>query len=111
MPISSTAEDSSGVIEATCGAGIEFPPGQVCGMHSLRGALAVAMIGGGTPMVDELLLNALSLCDGQQAPGVWAVITAWTPEPIPDDDGQSTTPAVGASSSLSTSPCRSPTKS
>ena len=31
-------------------AGIEFPPGQVCGMHSLRGALAVAMIGDGTPM-------------------------------------------------------------
>jgi integrase len=31
-------------------AGIEFPPGQVCGMHSLRGALAVAMIGGGAPM-------------------------------------------------------------
>jgi len=31
-------------------AGIEFPPGQVCGMHSLRGALAVAMIGNGAPM-------------------------------------------------------------
>ena len=31
-------------------AGIEFGPGQVCGMHSLRGALAVAMIGGGAPM-------------------------------------------------------------
>jgi integrase len=31
-------------------AGIEFPPGQVCGMHSLRGALAVAMIGNGTPV-------------------------------------------------------------
>ena len=31
-------------------AGIEFPPGQACGMHSLRGALAVAMIGNGTPM-------------------------------------------------------------
>ena len=29
---------------------IEFPPGQVCGMHSLRGALAVAMIGNGAPM-------------------------------------------------------------
>jgi site-specific recombinase XerD len=29
---------------------IEFPPGQACGMHSLRGALAVAMIGNGTPM-------------------------------------------------------------
>ena len=31
-------------------AGIGFPPGQVCGMHSLRSALAVAMIGGGTPI-------------------------------------------------------------
>ena len=31
-------------------AGIEFPQGQVCGMHSLRGALAVAMIAGGTPI-------------------------------------------------------------
>ncbi|HZJ05783.1 MAG TPA: site-specific integrase [Nocardioidaceae bacterium] len=31
-------------------AGIIFPPGQVCGMHSLRGALAVAMIGGGAPI-------------------------------------------------------------
>jgi integrase/recombinase XerD len=30
-------------------AGITFP-GQVCGRHSLRGALAVAMIGDGTPM-------------------------------------------------------------
>lgn len=31
-------------------AGIAFPPGEVCGMHSLRGALAVAMIGNGTPI-------------------------------------------------------------
>jgi integrase/recombinase XerD len=31
-------------------AGIEFPPGDTCGMHSLRGALAVAMIGSGTPV-------------------------------------------------------------
>lgn len=31
-------------------AGIVFPSGEVCGMHSLRGALAVAMIGNGTPM-------------------------------------------------------------
>jgi integrase len=31
-------------------AGITFDPGQVCGMHSLRGALAVAMIGSGTPI-------------------------------------------------------------
>jgi integrase/recombinase XerD len=31
-------------------AGITFAPGEVCGMHSLRGALAVAMIGNDTPM-------------------------------------------------------------
>ena len=31
-------------------AGIVFAPGEVCGMHSLRGALAVAMIGNATPI-------------------------------------------------------------
>ena len=31
-------------------AGIEFGPDEVCGMHSLRGALAVAMIGTGAPI-------------------------------------------------------------
>src|SRR6266704_3999843 len=43
-------------------AGITFPPGQVRGMHSLRGALAVAMIGNGTPMpvVSEVLGHASS---------------------------------------------------
>jgi len=43
-------------------AGIEFPPGQVCGMHSLRGALAVSMIGNGTPMpvVSAVLGHACS---------------------------------------------------
>jgi integrase len=29
---------------------IVFGPGEVCGMHSLRGALAVAMIGNATPI-------------------------------------------------------------
>jgi len=43
-------------------AGIEFPPDQVCGMHSLRGALAVAMIGNDTPipMVSAVLGHASS---------------------------------------------------
>jgi integrase/recombinase XerD len=43
-------------------AGIEFPPDQVCGMHSLRGALAVAMIGNGTsiPVVSAVLGHASS---------------------------------------------------
>jgi integrase len=43
-------------------AGIMFPPGQVCGMHSLRGALAVAMIGSGAslPVVSAVLGHASS---------------------------------------------------
>jgi integrase/recombinase XerD len=43
-------------------AGIEFLPDKVCGMHSLRGALAVAMIGNGAsiPVVSEVLGHASS---------------------------------------------------
>ena len=43
-------------------AGIAFAPGEVCGMHSLRGALAVAMIGNGAPMpvVSAVLGHACS---------------------------------------------------
>jgi integrase len=43
-------------------AGIDFPPDQVRGMHSLRGALAVAMIGNGAtmPVVSAVLGHASS---------------------------------------------------
>jgi integrase/recombinase XerD len=41
-------------------AGITSPPGEVCGMHSLRGALAIAMIGNGAsmPVVSAVLGHA-----------------------------------------------------
>ena len=41
---------------------VELPAGQACGMHSLRGALAVAMIGNGAPMpvISEVLGHASS---------------------------------------------------
>ena len=43
-------------------AGITFGPGQLCGMHSLRGTLAVAMIGNGAsiPVVSAVLGHASS---------------------------------------------------
>ena len=43
-------------------AGIEFTPEKVCGMHSLRGSLAVAMIDNGTPIqvVSDVLGHASS---------------------------------------------------
>jgi len=55
-------------------------------------------------MIDELLLNALSMLSGQSCPGIWAVMTAWDPEPIPDADGQSTTAAVGVGVALALVP-------
>ena len=41
---------------------VGLPAGQACGMHSLRGALAVAMIGNGAPMpvISEVLGHASS---------------------------------------------------
>jgi len=43
-------------------AGIELPAGQLCGMHSLRGALAIAMIGNGAsmPLISAVLGHASS---------------------------------------------------
>jgi hypothetical protein len=80
--------------------------------HAVAGTLCLILrshglnfgIGGSTPMLDELLLNAMSLCDGNNCPGIWAVMTAWQPEPIPDDDGQSTSPAVGVGVALAITP-------
>jgi integrase/recombinase XerD len=40
-------------------AGIDFPPDKVCGMRSLRGALAVAMIGNGTPVPVVSVVSAV----------------------------------------------------
>ncbi len=40
---------ATGLSRHAARAGIGFPAGDTCGMRSLRGALAVAMIGGGTP--------------------------------------------------------------
>ena len=48
-------------------AGIMFAPGEVCGMHSLRGALAVAMIGNDTPIPVISAVLGHASCDTTQA--------------------------------------------
>jgi hypothetical protein len=76
--------------------------------HSMAGTLCLILgshgpnlgVGGSTPLVDELFLNALSLCDIERCPGVWAIMTGWRPEPILGDDGQCSTPAVGVGVAL-----------
>jgi hypothetical protein len=80
--------------------------------HSVAASLCLILrshgpnigVAGSTHLVDELLVNAITLCDGQQAPGYWAVMTGWTPEAIPDDDGNSTTPAVAVGVALAIVP-------
>lgn len=70
--------------------------------HSVAGTLCLILgshgpnfgVGGSTPLVEEVLLNALALCDGQRCPGVWALMTAFDPEPTSDDDGKPTQPTV-----------------
>lgn len=49
-PFGNASSVASRLSEHATRAALVFPPGQVCGMHSLRGALAVAMIGNGTPI-------------------------------------------------------------
>jgi integrase len=46
---------------------ITFAPGEVCGMHSLRGALAVAMIGNDTPIPVVSAVLGHASCDTTQA--------------------------------------------
>jgi hypothetical protein len=80
--------------------------------HSVAGTICLILrshgpnfgVGGSTPMVDELFLNALSFCDRQRCLGLWAIMTAWDPEPIPDGDGQSLTPATGVGVALALVP-------
>jgi hypothetical protein len=80
--------------------------------HSMAGTICLILrshgpnfgVGGGTTSMDELLLNALSLVEEESCRGVWAVMTAWDPEPIPDSDGECLTPAVGVGVALALVP-------
>ena len=70
-----------------------------CSLHSIAGAVSVALgmhgphlgVGGGSDALAEGMLAALSLARagaarGDPLPGVWLVATAWSEEPVLDDD-------------------------
>jgi hypothetical protein len=61
-------------------------------------------IGGNSTSVGETVLNSLSVLHGHPCPGVWAVMTAWEPEPIPDGTGQILTPTSGIGVALALTP-------
>jgi hypothetical protein len=61
-------------------------------------------IGGNSTCVGETILNALSVLQAHPCPGVWAVMTAWEPEPIPDGTGQILAPTTGIGVALALTP-------
>jgi hypothetical protein len=71
--------------------------------HSVAGTVCLVLgsrgpnlgVSGGSTQVGEVLLNAMSLFAGHPCPGIWGVMTAWDPEPIPDGTGQIAKPTTG----------------
>jgi hypothetical protein len=67
-------------------------------LHSLSSAVSIALgmrgpnfgIGGGFDALAEGMVTALSFLDVRRAPGLWLVLTSWTPEPVPDGSGACT---------------------
>ena len=75
-------------------------------LHSPSGALSILLgtrgpnvgMGGGPNSLTEGLLAALTMFDlnapSSSGAGLWFVATDWSPEPLPDEQGHCTTPAV-----------------
>lgn len=67
-------------------------------LHSISGTVSVGLgirgpnygVGGGRGAAVEALLAALSLLKSSNVAGVWLVMTAFDPEPIPDEQGKPT---------------------
>jgi hypothetical protein len=72
-------------------------------LHSMSGTLSMALgchgpnfgIGGGEGHLGEALLAATATVREDGCSGMWLVMTECDPEPIPDVQGRSTTPAEG----------------
>jgi hypothetical protein len=73
--------------------------GMILGCHG-----ATFGIGGGSTPFVEMVLNALSIMDAQACPGVWALLTGWEPDCIPDGNGQVVQPTMGLGVALALTP-------
>jgi hypothetical protein len=78
--------------------------------HSVAGTLSLLLgchgptfgVGACTSSPADALLNGLCLLD--RCPGVWAVMTAYDPEPVPDGAGQVVTPTTGIGVAMALTP-------
>lgn len=72
-------------------------------LHAVAGSLSLALkthgfnygVGGGHGHLAEALLAGLAARDDNGVPGVWVVVTQFSPEPVPDVSGNSTNPSIG----------------
>jgi hypothetical protein len=80
--------------------------------HSVSGTLSLILgchgpsfgVGSGSTAVGEILIDSMSLFEGQPCPGMWAVLTEWDPEPLPDRAGQILNAPVGIGVALALTP-------
>jgi hypothetical protein len=83
-------------------------------LHAISGTVSQALkihgpnfgVGGGPGSAAEAVLAAVALLGGRDLPGVWVVMTGWNPEPVPDREGRTTTPAVCSAVALALVPSR-----
>jgi hypothetical protein len=73
-------------------------------LHAVSGTISLALkihgpnlgVGSSRGNVLEALLTGITLQREQNLPGVWAVMSEWDPEPIPDEAGQNPEPICHA---------------
>lgn len=72
-------------------------------LHAVAGTVGLILgshgpnfgVGGGPNHLAEGLLTALAVLHDQRSPGVWLIATCFDPEPIPDEEGKTSTATVG----------------
>lgn len=80
-------------------------------LHSTAASVSLALktqgfsygVGGGHGHLAEALLCALAAAEDNGVPGVWVVVTQFSPEPIPDAAGNSRNPCVAYAAALAIS--------
>jgi hypothetical protein len=81
-------------------------------LHALAGTLSIALhihgpnfgVGGGWDSPSEIFMAAAALLTDRELPGLWLVLTAWDPEPVPDKDGRNSLPSVCRAVALALTP-------
>jgi hypothetical protein len=81
-------------------------------LHSLSSAISICLgvhgpsfgVGGGQQALAEGFTAALSLLEDSSLPGLWLVLTRWSPEPMPDGRGSTCTDAVCIGTAIALAP-------